>query len=148
MGAVEWLQLHWLDLLQSLGIVGGLLFTAISLRTDSKVQRVGNLLSFTKQHREIWTQVYEKPELSRILETQLNLEQHPITKNEELFVTFVILHLSVFQVAIKQDLVTSPEGLRKDVKRFFSLPIAGAVWNKLMPLQDADFVQFAESCRR
>ncbi len=148
MGAVEWLQLHWLDFLQSLGIVGGLLFTAISLRTDSKIQRVANLLSFTKQHREIWTRVHEKPELSRVLETRLNLEKEPITKDEELFVTFVVLHLSVFQEAMKQGLLISPEGLQRDVKNFFSLPIPLAVWEKMKPLQDQDFIKFVESAMR
>ena len=38
MGAMAWLQLHWLDILQSIGIVSGLFFTAVSIRTDSNVQ--------------------------------------------------------------------------------------------------------------
>ena len=144
MGIAVWIQLHWLDLLQSIGIVSGFVFTAVTLRADTKVQRLANLIDFTKQHREIWTHLYSKPELARILETRLDLDKRPITNNEELFVSFIILHLSAFQEALKQRLLISPDGLRQDIRDFFSLPIPNAVWQKLKPLHDKDFVAFVE----
>lgn len=147
MGLVGWLQIHLLDLLQSVGIMGGLVFTAVAFRADSKVQRMTNLRSFTKDHREIWTRLYDQPKLARIMEPQPDLAQHPVTLDEELFVKFVILHLSDFQETLKQGLLFAPEGLQKDVGDFFSLPIAHAVWEKLKPLQDQDFVAFVERCR-
>jgi hypothetical protein len=45
----NWLRDHWFVLLQSAGIIGGLLFTGISLRIDARVRRVGNLLAITAQ---------------------------------------------------------------------------------------------------
>jgi hypothetical protein len=39
-----------------------------------------------------------------------------------------------------------PEGLRKDIERFFSLPIPQAVWARVKSLQDAPFVKFVERC--
>jgi hypothetical protein len=148
MGIVGWLQLHWLDFLQSVGIIGGLLFTAVSIRTDSKVQRISNLRSFTKEHREIWTRLYDQPKLARIIQPHPDLDKRPVTHDEEMFVNFVILHLSDFQETLKQGLLFAPEGLQKDVRDFFSLPIPHTVWEKLKPLQDQDFVAFVEKCRR
>src|SRR5260221_13307070 len=68
MGFLNWASDNWFILLQSLGIIGGLLFTAASLRLDEKTRRVGNLMAITKNHREIWTALYDRPELSRVLD--------------------------------------------------------------------------------
>lgn len=37
--------------------------------------------------------------------------------------------------------------MRRDVAWFFSLPIPKAVWEKLKPLQDEEFVAYVEECR-
>jgi hypothetical protein len=36
MEAVNWILEHWFDLLQTVGIVGGLLFTAYAVRKDER----------------------------------------------------------------------------------------------------------------
>jgi hypothetical protein len=38
------------------------------------------------------------------------------------------------------------EGLKEDIKGFFSLPIPKNIWGKNRSLQDKDFAQFVESC--
>jgi len=144
MAVFPWLLQHWLDFLQSGGIVAGLVFTAISLRTDTKVQRVANLLDITKQHRDIWTQLFERPDLKRVIDPKADLKADPITSEEELFVGIVILHLSAAQEAIKQGMFAAPEGLQKDVRRFFSWPIPKAVWEKTKEFHDQDLVRFVE----
>ena len=146
MGVIRWLEQHWLDLLQSLGIIGGLLLTTVSLRADSRVRKVANLLTITAHHREIWTRLYDRPGLARILAARVDLEQAPVTNEEELFVLLVVLHLSSAQEAIKQGMFSIPDGLREDVGRFFALPIPRAVWQRIKSLQDVDFVAFVEDC--
>ena len=37
------------------------------------------------------------------------------------------------------------EGLRRDVKSFFSLPVLNAIWTKTKLLQNQDFAAFIES---
>lgn len=37
------------------------------------------------------------------------------------------------------------EGMQKDIKAFFSLPIPKAVWEQVKPFQDEDFVEFVEN---
>src|SRR5262245_18907512 len=107
MDALHWIGLHWLDVLQSIGITGGLLFTMHTIRTDAKSRRIANLIAFTQQHREIWKQMYERPELARVFETVIDLTLAPITNDERLFAKLLILHLHSVHRAMKEDMFVS-----------------------------------------
>src|SRR5882672_8078885 len=144
MGPHDWLKENWFTLLQAIGIIGALIFTGISLQVDARVRRVQNLLSFTKHHREIWTGIYEHPDLLRLLLTDETAVFGPPTVNEELFVTFVILHLNTVYQEMKRRMFVAPEGIVRDIRSFFSRPIPLAVWRKAKALQDQDFVRFVE----
>jgi len=58
-------------------IVAGLFFTGYSLRIDTKVRHIGNLLTITQQHREIWSEFYKKPELARALDPSQTWQANP-----------------------------------------------------------------------
>jgi len=146
MAVLQWTGQNWFVILQSAGIIGSLLFTAISLRIDANVRRVSNLIAITHNHREIWTWLYARPELSRVIEENPHLTHAPITREEELFVSLLILHLSGAYQAMKHGMSVAPEALRKDIQLFFSLPIPKTVWEKSKPLQDQDFARFVEAC--
>lgn len=47
--------------------------------------------------------------------------------------------------ALKDELVTKQEGLRRDIRSFFSLPVPNAVWCCAKRLQNQDFAAFIES---
>ena len=147
MGAGNWASENWFILLQSVGIIGGLFFTAFSLRSETKMRRIGNLLQITQNHRELWLDFHRKPELSRVLDPNPDLHQHPIALEEEVFVTLVILHTNSVYNSLKAGLVIPYEGLRQDIRTFFSLPITRSVWNRLKVLQNEDFVTFVDRCR-
>ncbi len=145
MGFLDWLGPNWFILLQSVGIVGSLFFTADALREDAKARRVSNLITITGHHRDIWTQLYRRPDLARVLDSQANVDHEPIRDEEELFISLLILHLSSVFHAMNQGLYLKPEGLRKDIDWFFSLPIPKSVWNRNKALQDVAFVSFVEA---
>ena len=148
-GAMEisrWVTGNWFDLLQSLGIVGGLLFTAWSLRSETRTRRVNNLIAIAKGHRDVWTEFYRRPELNRVLADHADLCRQEVTREEEIFVNLVILHLNCVYCAQKTGLVFKLEGLRRDVGWFFALPIPHAVWTKTKLLQNDDFVRFVDFC--
>jgi|ERR1051325_5134739 hypothetical protein len=148
MGVLHWFEQNGSVLLQNVGIIGGLIFTALSLRIDASVRRVSNLMTLTHYHRDIWTRLYTRPELSRVLKEKPNLERFPINHAEELFVTLLILHLNTAYEAMKHRMFVQPEGLRRDIISFFSLPIPKTVWENNKQLQNKDFVRFVESCLR
>jgi hypothetical protein len=53
MGVGEWLSHNWFDLFSSAGIIGGLWFTAVSLRSETKTRRIANLLTVTANSRRM-----------------------------------------------------------------------------------------------
>ena len=88
---------------------------------------------------------FRSPELARVIEPSANVANKPVTPAEEFFVHMVISHTSSVYEALKGELLTKQEGLRRDVRSFFSLPVPKAVWIKTKLLQNHDFAAFIES---
>lgn len=144
MAVTAWLAGNWFDLLQTVGIVGSLLFTAYTVRRDEKARKVGNLIAIKQEHREIWKDLYDNPELTRVLEKRVDLDKKPISDAESLFVRSLILHLSTVFRAMRENMFVPLEGLGGDIREFFSLPIPREVWKKYRRFQNGDFVRFVE----
>ena len=104
MAVPNWSAAHWFELLQSAGIVFGLLFTAFALRSDQRAKRVQTLLTVTEHHRNLWTQLYSRPELSRVATENPDLTKKPVVFEEELFVNLVILNLRRISVGASWNL--------------------------------------------
>jgi hypothetical protein len=140
----QWAEQHWFDLLQTVGIVSGFAFTAYELRKEDRSRKISNLIAIKAENREIWKEVYNRPQLARVLETDVDLTKEPISIEEHLFVKLLILHLDTVHRMMKTKMFVKLEGLQKDVAEFFSAPIPRAIWEKMKPLQDDDFVKFVE----
>jgi hypothetical protein len=121
------------------------LFTAVSLHSETKTRRIANLLTITANYRDVWKEFLHQPKLARVLDPSVDLESQPVTPEEKLFVTMVISHTNSVHEAIQDELLAKQEGLRRDVKMFFSLPIPNAVWTSVKLLQNQDFAAFIES---
>ena len=147
MGGLNWLADNWIVILNATGVVGELFFTAVSIRAETRTRRIANLLTITANHRDIWSELYDRPGLARVLDPFVNVIKRPVRQDEEIFVIFIILHVySVYQ-AMKDGLFVRLEGLSKDIGWLFSLPIPKAIWEKMKALQNEDFVRFVEECR-
>jgi len=145
MGVGEWISQNWFNLFSSVGIIGGLWFTAVSLRSETKTRRIANLLTITANYREVWKDFFRSPELARVIDPAADVTKLPVTPAEELFVGFIISHINSVFYATNDELVVEWEGLRRDVGSFFSLPIPNAVWKETKLLQNQDFAAFIES---
>jgi hypothetical protein len=141
----QWLTENWFSLFSSAGIIGGLWFTAVSLHSETKTRRIANLLTITANYREVWKEFFRSPELARVIDPAADVSKQPVTPAEEFFMNLVISHTSSTYEALKDELLTKQEGLRRDVRSFFSLPVPKAVWNKTKLLQNQDFAAFIES---
>ena len=141
----QWLAENWFNLFSTVVIVGSLLFTAVSLHSETKTRRVANLLTITANYREVWKEFLRCPELGRVLEPSVDVSTQPVTPAEEFFVNMIISHTSSVYEALKDELLTKQEGLRRDVGLFFSLPIPKAVWTKTHLLQNQAFAEFIDS---
>lgn len=141
-----WLINHGKDTLETLALIAGLYFTASSFRADSKERKIANLMTLAGAHRELWLQLTEKPELARLLKKDIDLKKHPVSVIEQRFVHLLITQLAVSFTAMKAGVLPDMQGLRKDVKAFFALPIPGHVWKWSKEFQDPAFVAFVEEC--
>ena len=145
---LHWVREHGFDLLGAVGIIASLGFTAFSVRKEESSRRIGNLLALTAAHRDIWTQLFTRPELGRILEALPDLTQKAVTNEEALFVTFLVLHLNATWQAMDEGMFRTRQAVARDVRWFFSRPIPRSVWDKSKAFQDPEFVRFVEDCRR
>jgi hypothetical protein len=145
MGLSQWLAGQYITVIETASAVGGLLLTAYTIRKDTKERRLSNRISLSQRHGDIWKEFYERPGLSRVLKPGVDLKSGPVSEEERLFVKLLILHLDTVHQATRGGMLTKVEGLTKDVREFFSLPIPAAVWQKMKPYQNQDFVSFIES---
>ncbi len=146
MGDMEqWLTDNWVNLFSTVGIVGSLLFTAVSFRSETKTRRIANLLTITANYREIWKAFLNTPSLARVIDPSADVSKEPVTPAEELFVGLIVSHINTVFYATNDELVVEWQGLRRDVRSFFSRPIPKAVWSKTKLLQNQDFAAFIES---
>lgn len=142
----HWIGNHGFDLLEAVGIIGSLSYTAAAFRRDRESRQVENLLNFIQNHREIWKELLREERLKRILDPKADVDRDPITPEERVFVTFLVTHLSAVFYAKRDGLTIGPSGEREDVLRFFSLPIPKRVWNDLKGVQNPEFVEHVEEC--
>jgi hypothetical protein len=144
MGILDWAEQNWFQFLQTASLLVGF-FTAIhSVRTDTKERKIGNLFALTNAHREIWSRLYDRTELSRVLMASVNLRREPVTAEEELFVHTLILHLRTAFKARKLGMQFDDDAVAADIRQFLNRSIPRAVWEKSKVFQDSDFVRFVE----
>ena len=141
----EWLGAHWFELLQTASILVGFFATAHSIRADTKERKIENLFALTESHRELWTRLYERPELVRVLNDAVDLQLSPVSAEEELFVHLLILHLRAWFKARHAGMEFDDDAVAADIGQFFSHPIPRAVWKNSREFQDHDFVEFVEA---
>lgn len=142
----QWLVQNWFDLLQSAGIVAGLFFTGYSLRITARTQRITNLFQLTQYHRELWSLMLDRTALTRVRKPVVDLQAEPLTEEERLFVSLIILHLNLAYYAHTYDAIIPTEEVELDVGHFFSLPIPRSVWEQSAKYQNREFVHFVDQC--
>lgn len=142
----EWAGQNWFNLFSLIGIVGSLVYTGVSYQTDAKSRRVSNLLTITSNHREIWRDFSRNPAFKRVLDPLADIQQTPITAEEEVLVNMVISHIYSVFYAGQNGLLVALEGLNSDIAGFFALPIPNSVWKNVKNAQNRVFADYVESC--
>jgi hypothetical protein len=145
MAAVEiWLKDNWFTLLQSIGIVSGLIFTGLASRRETKARTVTDLLALTAQHRELWSELHRRPDLFRLIKKDVDLVAEPISAAEHEYLNTVFVHFHTGWLLSRQGVLATEEALAADVKDFFALPIPRHVWNETKHTRDTGFRNFVE----
>src|SRR6266850_642418 len=145
-GVESWLTSNWFSLLQSLGIIFGLVFTAVSVRRDTAARQASDLLSLSERHQELWSELYKRAELQRIRGEEADLVASPVTPAEREFLRLVFVHFYAGWLLAKRGSLVRMAAVREDTRNFFSLPIPRAVWKETHAGMDPKFIAFVNSC--
>jgi hypothetical protein len=138
----DWLGANWINILETLTLIVGVL----SIRENTKARHLSNLISLTKNHRELSTFQMENPKLERALVANRDLMKEPVSAEEREFINLKILHFKASFEALKDGMAVDNEGVVKDVKEVFSLPTVAAVWKEASPYYELAFASFIEEC--
>lgn len=139
-----WVKANWFHLVQTVSLVLSLVFTGKSLQQAFKAQQLSNLFSLTSFHREIWSLTFTRPELRRVLKTDVDLTKEPITDDERQFIKLLILHLSCTYEGARRNSIVPIENIKSDVEDFFSKPLPIKVWEEIKVYQNKKFLEFVD----
>jgi hypothetical protein len=142
---LPWLLAHLFEVIGTCGVVGGLYFNAVSLRANTREQRIKNLFTVTAAHREIWEMALERPELQNIFQDIQAGRSSAPTFAESRFIGFLIHNLAASYRARKNGMFVNEAGLKADIREFFSKPIPHTVWRTAKQFLEPDFVIFVDS---
>jgi len=138
----SWFKAEWFSLIQTAGVVGGLVFTGVTISRDAKAKEAANLLAFAERHRLFWSEPLERPELRRIFSDRADLSENPITQAEEVFLNLAFVQYEAGWRIAKSVDQNDLKPLKADVRKFFTLPLQRVVWNKTKDFRNPKFVRF------
>ena len=141
-----WLEQNWFTLLQSVGIICGLLFTSITIRHDTRARRATDLLSLAERHQALWGELNKRPDLQRILKQEVDLLAAPVSQAEEEFLRVVFVHFYTGWLLSRSGALLPFNALVADVRAFFNLPIPQFVWKETRAGRDPNFLRFVDKC--
>lgn len=147
-GGWKWFEDNWFNLLQSLGIVGSLVFTAIAMRRETKSRHLETLLSLGEHHRELWSELHRRPDLSRVLADEVDLVGQPVTTAEEEFLNTAFVHFCTGWRLATEHGVLAEDDLRRDIGQFLSHPIPRQVWKTTRQIREESFVRFGDKAMK
>ena len=143
-----WARAHWFDLVETLGIIGGLGTTSLTLFFERKSRRLGDYLTLAGQHRELWSDAHRQPDLARIFHSEVDLIARPISPQEQEFLNLVIVHFHTGWLMAREKIVLTLDLLALDAKAFFQLPIPREVWIATRHFRDPKFAAFVEKAAK
>lgn len=139
-----WAEVNWFNVIQTVGILGGILLAASAANREAKAREIQNLLTIAEHHREVWAELLSSPELKRILQPNANVVTEPPTSREEASVNLVIVqYLKAWRIAKFGGLLSLKE-LAVDAGAFMALPLPHAVWENTKKYRNQRFVRFVE----
>jgi hypothetical protein len=136
----DWLGANWIDVLETIGLV----IAIMELRENTKSRRLSNLLSLTKGNREIWSLTLQLPGLKRVIATDRDIQQEPLSFEEREFINLVILHVKTAFEALKDGMPGYKKGIMEDIRGLFALPTVSQVWTTVKSFYEPAFRAFVE----
>ena len=122
----------------------GLIFAAFEIRKNTNARRVTNRIAILEHHRELWALETSRSELAKVRDSERDLATSPISEIEVGFISLRILLLSVVSDGIDKGELGVLDGLKTDVRNFFSRPVVKATWKRTKKFHNKKLVAFVE----
>lgn len=141
-----------MTLLESIGIIFGLIFTGFGLIFNAVAtfrsissSKLSNYQEITKSHRELWKMTLDEPvKYARVIEQNPNIERRPVTYHEHRFVHLLLLHMTTAYNFSKYSHLIEIEKMEHDIGEFINLPIPKFVWEQNKLYFNEDFKKFVQ----
>ncbi len=137
------MELKWVDVVQTVGIIIGFVITFYQLRETYKITKFDIFWRIGDSHREVWRPLLEHQDLDRVL-SNIPSPDLRISDKERYFVINVILHIENVYRAYKSGYYIIEENEKKDVGELFMLPMFRKIWNEVKEYHSPDFVKHVE----
>lgn len=138
-----WLSEHWYSLLESIGIIVGLIFTGVTVQRDLEARRVAEYLTLATQHRRLWGQLHRRKVLRHLLDADRDIRFHPVTHEETHFLRQIFVHYHTSWLISREGGLLLPRSvLAADAGNFFHLPVPHHAWEQIKGGFQAEFVSF------
>ena len=145
---LSWFGDNWKDVLTVVASIVGVCIGVAAFHRNRSRDDKEDQNALSKAHDTLWSNVRDKPELSRVLLTEVDLKRKPLTVQEEVFLNEVFLHFERGWQAAKENKVLTMAAYTADVRGFFVLPLPRAAWEKRKAFRNPKFVQFVEKTMR
>ena len=140
-----WWVEHWHEVLEGVGIVGGLLFTGVTVRHDLQARKITEFLTQASQHRRLWSALHRRPELAHVLDADRDLTARPLSVKERRYLELVMTHFHTgWLIAREGHSLVSLKEVAADAGHFFRLPAPAAVWAEIREIHQPEFVEFVD----
>ncbi len=124
-------------------IAFGLAFTAVQLRRTARAARVANLLTLTKNHRELWTMLLSDENLRSIILSGREVESiKDLTFEEQQMINFFLLHMATAFELHRFGLITRNGASATDIAALMNLPMFSAMWEEYQQYHTKSFRRY------
>lgn len=117
---------------------------AISSVEEAKAKRNQNLFRLIDRHKLMWSELEKRPELSRILKTEIDLRTEPATTAEQGFLNRAFIYFEAGWTIAKAEKIVSMRTMAADVRGFFSRPLPYTIWQETKQFRNLRFVRFVD----
>jgi hypothetical protein len=136
----------WFTLVQTVGIIASLLFTAYELRRNRASCIAANEIKLIELHRDLWRMTIDQPSLMRPFGHDLKPDELKLSIAESRFVNLLFLHISGAFRLTEAGEVRRTGDFRGDLKELLARPAIRNFWEANQRYHDARFVAFVNSC--
>ena len=138
------LKSDWLPLVQSAGIIGGLVFAGMNFRREGRAKRASNYVTLVQNYRDVWKLKIADPTLMRIFRTDLRASELSLSETEARFLSFLIFHLSTYHQLWTNGQIDKIDAIGEDIKNTFACPAIRKYWEENKKFYNRGFARFVD----